>query len=143
MDYNEAAQHLETARRTEQRSAQRGAWAATLVASATVLAIGVMADLEMWWIAGIVVIAFVALWAARPVRLRFDWSDRTGAWMVVGGVILAAAAYIVVQFPVRAAGLATPNLIGAAVAVVVILLLCRAGLARMARSSRNAAESTS
>ncbi|MDN6533990.1 MAG: hypothetical protein L0K63_06925 [Yaniella sp.] len=85
----------------------------------------------MVWLSGLIVLGQASLWAARPLRSRLDWSDRVGTWLVVGGGILVTAAYIAVQFPLRSAGVTTPNTMGALAAVVVILLVCRAGLQRL------------
>ena len=85
----------------------------------------------MVWLFGLSVLGQASLWAARPLRSRLDWSDRVGTWLVVGGGILVIAAYIAVRFPLRSAGVTTPNTMGAFAAVVVILLVCRAGLQRL------------
>lgn len=85
----------------------------------------------MVWLSGLSVLGQASLWAARPLRSRLDWSDRVGTWLVVGGRILVIAAYIAVRFPLRSAGVTTPNTMGAFAAVVVILLVCRAGLQRL------------
>lgn len=135
MDRDEAADQLERAHSVRRLSARGGAWIATIVASVAVLGIGVVADLDMWWLSGLVILGVAGVWAARPLRSRFDWSNRVGVGLFLGGSILALAAYILVQFPVRAAGWSMPNTIGAVVAIIVILVLCRAGLVRMALSS--------
>lgn len=132
MDHNEAADRLEEADRVRRLSARSGAWIAAVTASVAVLAMGVVADLDMWWLSGLVLLGLVGIWTAQPLRSRFDWSNLSGAWLVGGGGVLAVAVYIAVQFPVRAAGWAAPNTIGAIAAIIVILVLCRAGLHRMA-----------
>lgn len=84
----------------------------------------------MVWLSGLIVLGLASLWAARPLRSRLDWSDRAGMWLVVGGGNLAIAAYVAAQFPLPLAGVTTANTMGALAAVVVILLVCRAGLQR-------------
>lgn len=132
MDHNEAAARLTETHRLARLSAKSGAWIMTITASVAVLAIGVVADLDMLWLSGLVVLGLAGMWAARPLRSRLDWSDRIGAWLVGGGAVLAIAAYIAVQFPARASDWAAPNTIGALAASIVILVLCRAGLQHMA-----------
>lgn len=65
-------------------------------------------------------------------------SAKRGAWItaiVTSIAVLAIATYIVVQFPLRSAEVTTPNTIGALAAGVVILVVCRAGLQRLASST--------
>lgn len=116
-------------------SAKSGAWGTSLAVSAAVLAIGVVVDVGVLWLLGLVVLGLVGLWALRPLRSRLTWSDRFGAWLVVGGAVLALVVDVAVQFPVRAAGWPAPNTIGALAAVVVILTFCRAGLQRLASAA--------
>ncbi|MDP3951974.1 hypothetical protein [Microbacterium sp.] len=138
MNSDEASARLVEVRRLGRLSAKSGAWATSIAVSVAVLAIGVVVDLEMLWLLGLVALGLVGLWAARPLRSRLAWSDRGGAWLVVGGAVLALVADVAVQFPVRAAGWAAPNTMGALVAVVVILIFCRAGLQRLAIAAPSA-----
>jgi hypothetical protein len=131
MDADEAAGRLAEVQRVNRRSAAFGAWVTVAVVSVAVLAMGVVNDLEMVWLSGLIVLGVVGLWMVRPLRSRVDWSDRAGAWLVGGGGVLAVVAYVGVQIPVRAAGWEAPNTLGAVAAVVVILVLCRAGLERV------------
>ncbi|MGV0156342.1 hypothetical protein ACSW29_23685 [Rhodococcus sp. GB-02] len=140
MDSNEAANRLAEVRRMNRLSARKGARGTSLVLSVAALAIGAVLDLDMMYLSGLVVLAVVGLLSIGSIRPRLTWSDRGGAWLVGGGAVLALAAYIAVQFPVRAAGWIAPNTIGALAAVVVILIFCRAGLQRLASAS-TAAES--
>lgn len=135
MDSDEAADRLAQAHRLNRLSAKRGAWITAIVTSIAVLAIGAVVDLNMVWLAGLIVLGLAGLWTARPLRSRLDWSNRVGACLVVGGGILAIATYIVVQFPLRSAEVTTPNTIGALAAGVVILVVCRAGLQRLASAT--------
>lgn len=135
MDSNEAASRLAEVHRINRLSARKGAWATSLVVSVAALAIGAVLDLDMVYLSGLVVLATIALLSIRSIRPRLTWTDRVGVWMLGGGIVLAIAVYIAVQFPVRAAGWLAPNTIGALAAVVVILVLCRAGLQRLAGAS--------
>lgn len=135
MDSNEAARRLAEVQRVNHLSVRRGAWVTSLVVSVAVLAIGVVLDLDMVHLSGLIVLAVVGLLSIRSIRPRLTWSDRVGAWLVGGGAVLALAAYVAVQFPVRAAGWIAPNTIGALAAIVVILVFCRAGLQRLANAS--------
>ena len=116
-------------------SVRRGAWVTSLVISAAALANGVVLDLGMVYLSGLIVLGVVGLLSIRSIRPRLTWSDRIGAWLVGGGAVLALAAYVAVQIPARAAGWIAPNTIGALAAIVVILIFCRAGLQRLANAS--------
>lgn len=135
MDSSEAADRLAQARRTNRLSARSGAWVTALAVSVALVAAGVVVDLDMVWLVGLVVLGLVGLWAVHPLRSRLDWSDRAGTWLLVVGALLALAAGIAVQFPARAAEWPVPNTIGALAAAVVILLVCRPGLQRLANTS--------
>ncbi|NJI61298.1 hypothetical protein HCX50_17880 [Microbacterium oxydans] len=132
MDSNEAAARLAAVKQTKSVSVRNGAWIASLVASAGALAIGLMLDMDMVYLSAFIVLGIVGLFSMLSIRLRLTWSDRRGAWLVWGGALLALAAFAAVQLPVRAAGWVLPNTIGALAAVVVILLVCRPGLQRLA-----------
>lgn len=133
MEHQAALDRLEESRHWRHRSVQAAASGASGVAGSYVVALGLVVDLEMWWIVGLLALAAVGLEARVSVRGRFDWSRRDGAAMVIGGGLLALALYVGVQFPVRAADWSVPNTVGGVAAAVVILLVCRAGLLRMAR----------
>jgi ABC-type enterochelin transport system permease subunit len=135
MNSDDAAARLARVDEVRGMSAKTGAWITSLAVAVAVVAIGVVVDLEMLWLLGLVVLGLVGLWAVRPLRSRLQWSDRVGTALVVGGAVLALVADIAVQFPVRAAGWAAPNTIGALAAAVVILLVCRAGLQRLATAA--------
>ncbi|VXB25761.1 conserved membrane hypothetical protein [Pseudoclavibacter sp. 8L] len=135
MDSNEAADRLAEVHRVNRLSSKKGAWVTSLLVSGAALLIGAVLDLDMIYLSGLVVLAAVGLLSIRSIRPRLTWTDRRGAWLVWGGAALALAAYIAVQFPVRAAGWIAPNTIGALAAVIVILVFCRAGLQRLASAS--------
>jgi len=135
MDSNEAAIRLAEAHRVNRLSARKGAWVTSLVLSTAALVIGGVLDMDMIYLLGLVVLAVVGLFSMRSIRPRLTWSDRRGAWLLCGGAVLALAAYVAAQFPVRAAGWIAPNTIGALAAVIVILVVCRAGLERLASAS--------
>ena len=135
MDSDEAAARLAAVKQVKSSSVRNGAWVASLVASMGALAIGAMLDMDMMYLSAFVVLGVVGLYSMLSIRLRLNWSDRRGAWLVWGGVMLALGAFAAVQFPVRAAGWILPNTIGALAAVVVILLVCRPGLQRLASAS--------
>lgn len=132
MDSDEAAARLAAVKQTKSVSVRNGAWVASLVASAGALAIGLMLDMDMIYLSAFVVLGIVGLFSMLSIRLRLNWSDRLGAWLVWGGALLALAVFAAVQFPVRAAGWILPNTIAAVAAIVVILLVCRPGLQRLA-----------
>lgn len=134
MNSDEAAAHLAEVHRVNRLTAKSGAWITSLAVSVAVLAIGVVVDLDMLWLLALVGLGSVALWSARPLRSRLTWSDRLGAWLIGGGAVLAVVANIAVQFPVRTAGWAAPNTIGAFAAAVIVLIFCRAGLQRLAHA---------
>lgn len=135
MNSDDAAARLARVNEVRGMSAKTGAWTTSLAVAVAVVAIGVVVDLEMLWLLGLVVLGLVGLWVVRPLRSRLQWSDRAGTALVVGGAALALVVDIAVQFPVRAAGWAAPNTIGALAAAVVILLVCRAGLQRLATAA--------
>jgi hypothetical protein len=135
MDSKEAADRLAEVRRVNILSARKGAWVTSLVVSAAALVIGAALDLDMIYLLGLVVLGAIGLLSIRSIRPRLTWSDRVGAWSVGGGAVLALAVYVAVQFPLRAAGWIAPNTVGAVAAVVVVLIVCRAGLQRLARAS--------
>lgn len=135
MDSDEAAHRLAEVHRVKRLSVRRGVWVMSLVISAAALANGVVLDLGMVYLSGLIVLGVVGLLSIRSIRPRLTWSDRIGAWLVGGGAVLALAAYVAVQFPARAAGWIAPNTIGALAAIVVILIFCRAGLQRLANAS--------
>ncbi len=138
MDSEEAAARLARTDRSTRLSARSGAWLTAAVVSAAVLAVGVVVDLELVWLSGLVALGVAGLWAARPLRPRLDWSDRIGSGLVVGGAVLAVIAYIGVQLAVRAAGWPAPHTCSALAAAVVVLLVCRAGLQRLASPAAGA-----
>ncbi|RKN68910.1 hypothetical protein D7252_15890 [Microbacterium sp. CGR2] len=138
MDSHEAAARLEEVRRMSRLSALSGAWVTSLAISVAVIAIGVVVDVDMLWLLGLVVLGLVGMWAVRPLRSRLRWSDRVGAWLIIGGAVLALLANIAVQFPVRAAELPAPNTVGALASAVVILTICRAGLQRLVSTAPTA-----
>jgi len=133
MEREEALGRLEAARQWGNRSASAAATGVAWVSASFALVLGVIADTNLWWLVGLLILGMVGLLARVSVRGRFDWSRRSGVALVYGGAFLALAAYVLVQFPVRAADWVVPNTIGGATAAVVILLICRAGLVRMAR----------
>lgn len=135
MNSDEAAARLAAVKQTKSLSVRSGAWAASLVASAGALAIGLMLDMDMVYLSAFIVLGIVGLFSMLSIRLRLTWSDHRGAWLVWGGALLALAAFAALQFPLRAAGWLLPNTIGALAAVVVILLVCRPGLQRLASAS--------
>lgn len=135
MDSKEAADRLAEVRRVNILSTRKGAWVTSLVVSAAALVIGAALDLDMIYLLGLVVLGAIGLLSIRSIRPRLTWSDRVGAWLVGGGAVLALAVYVAVQFPLRAAGWIAPNTVGAVAAVVVVLIVCRAGLQRLARAS--------
>ncbi len=132
MNNDDARNQLNLVRQTELRSARWGAFGTAFVAAVFVIATGVVIDLDMLWLLGLVVLGFVGLSVARPVRLRLDWSDRVGVSLLVVGVIAVIAAYLLTQSLVRSFELSAPNTLSAFAAALVIFGVCFPVLVRLA-----------
>lgn len=132
MNSEDAQDRLTLAREASRRSAHRGAVATAAITAVLVIALGVVVDLEMPWLLGLVVFGFVGLSVARPVKLRLDWSDRVGAVLLVASGLLAVAVYLLVQWLTRSAGWDAPNTFAALAAAAVILVACLPALMRLA-----------
>lgn len=127
------------ARQLERRSAWRGAfWAAALFAL-LVVALGVVVDLDVLWLAGLVVLGFVGLSLARPLRLRIDWTDHLGVGLVTAGGVVAVVAYVMMQFLARSIEWTAPNTLSGFAAALVIFAICLPALARLATRGTAAA----
>lgn len=106
MSNADARNQLNLVRRNEHHSARGGAFGTASIAAALVLATGVVIDLDMLWLLGLVVLGFVGLSVARPLRLRLDWSDRVGmSLLVVGGVSLCSSSRVLGHFLKKVIGL--------------------------------------
>lgn len=132
MNSEDAQDRLSIAREASRRSARRGAVATAAITAVLVIALGVVVDLEMPWLLGLVALGFVGLSVARPVKLRLNWSDRTGAVLLVASGLVAVAVYLLMQWLTRSAGWDAPNTFSALAASVVILVACLPALMRLA-----------
>lgn len=133
MSNADARNQLNLVRRNEHHSARGGAFGTASIAAALVLATGVVIDLDMLWLLGLVVLGFVGLSVARPLRLRLDWSDRVGmSLLVVGGGLVVVAAYLLTQSLVRSFDSGAPNTLSACAATLAIFVVCLPVLVRLA-----------
>ncbi len=132
MSSEDARNRLNLVRQTERRSARRGAFGTASVAATLVIATGVVIDIDMLWLLGLVVLGFVGLSVARPVRLRLDWSDRVGVSLLVAGGLTVVASYLLAQSPVRSFEWGAPNTLSACAATLVIFVACLPVLVRLA-----------
>ena len=132
MNNHDALDSLNSARAAARRSARRGAFATAVIAASLIIAIGVVVDLEMLWLLALVVLGYVGLSVARPLKLRLNWSDRTGAVLFVASALAAVAVYLLVQALARSATWPTPNTVSALAAAGMIFLACLPALVRLA-----------
>ncbi|GAA2177733.1 hypothetical protein GCM10009847_05000 [Leucobacter tardus] len=121
MDEPEAQNQLNLIRRAQHKSARHGALLATVAMASLVLAIAVVVDLEMIWLLGIVVLGFVGAAAARPLRLRLNWSDRFGICLLALTIVTTFGVYVLVQQVARSLEWPAPNTISAFSAAFLIL----------------------
>ncbi|MBF4567170.1 hypothetical protein ITJ57_00195 [Plantibacter sp. VKM Ac-2880] len=135
MDHEDAQDRLNQARDASRRSARQGALTTAILTAVLIIALGVVVDLDMVWLLGLVAIGFVAMSLARPVRLRLDWSDRTGVLLLTASGVAVAVVYVVTQWIARSAGVPVPNTVSAVVAAVVVFAACLPALARLANGS--------
>ncbi|SKC35776.1 hypothetical protein [Plantibacter cousiniae (nom. nud.)] len=135
MDHEDAQDRLNQARDASRRSARQGAFTTAILTAVLIIALGVVVDLDMVWLLGLVAIGFVALSLARPVKLRLDWSDRTGVLLLTASGVAVAVVYVVTQWIARSAGVSVPNTVSAVVAAVVVFAVCLPALVRLAIGS--------
>ncbi|TKK00036.1 hypothetical protein PlfCFBP13513_12060 [Plantibacter flavus] len=135
MDHEDAQGRLNQARDASHRSARQGALTTAILTAVLIIALGVVVDLDMVWLLGLVAIGFVALSLARPVKLRLDWSDRTGVLLLTASGVAVAVVYVVTQWIARSAGVSVPNTVSALVAAVVVFAVCLPALVRLANGS--------
>lgn len=135
MDHEDAQDRLNQARDASRRSARQGALTTAILTAVLIIALGVVVDLDMVWLLGLVAIGFVALSLARPVKLRLDWADRTGVLLLTASGVAVAVVYVVTQWIARSAGVSAPNTVSAIVAAVVVFAACLPALVRLATGS--------
>ncbi|MBD8464670.1 hypothetical protein IFU30_00180 [Plantibacter sp. CFBP 8798] len=135
MDHEDAQDRLNQARDASRRSARQGALTTAILTAVLIIALGVVVDLDMVWLLGLVAIGFVALSLARPVKLRLDWADRTGVLLLTASGVAVAVVYVVTQWIARSAGVSVPNTVSALVAAVVVFAVCLPALVRLANRS--------
>ena len=132
MSNEDARNQLNLVRRTERLSARGGAFGTASIAAVLVLATGVVIDLDMLWLLGLVVLGFIGLSVARPIRLRLDWSDRVGVSLLIVGGLVVVAAYLLTQSLVRSFDSGAPNTLSACAATLAIFVVCLPVLVRLA-----------
>ncbi|WP_431031095.1 hypothetical protein [Plantibacter sp. RU18] len=132
MNEEDARNRLSASRDASHRSARQGALGTAVITAALVIALGAVVDLEMLWLLGLVVLGFVALSVARPLKLRLDWSDRRGMLLFAASGLAVIAAYLLTQWLARSVGWVAPNTISAFASAVVIFAACLPALARLA-----------
>lgn len=135
MDHEDAQDRLNQARDASRRSASQGALTTAILTAVLIIALGVVVDLDMVWLLGLVAIGFVAVSLARPVKLRLDWSDRTGVLLLTASGVAVAVVYVATQWIARSAGVSVPNTVSAVVAAVVVFAVCLPALVRLANGS--------
>jgi len=135
MDHEDAQDRLNQARDASRRSARQGALTTAILTAVLITALGVVVDLDMVWLLGLVAVGFVALSLARPVKLRLDWADRTGVLLLTASGVAVAVVYVVTQWIARSAGVSVPNTVSAVVAAGVVFAVCLPALVRLANGS--------
>jgi len=140
MKAQDAQAALNESARRRQQTVQAGSapwpWSLVLSAAATLVAIGVVTDLDMIWLYGLVILAAWPIVTTNGVKLRRTRESRGWAAALAVTFLLALLADIAVQFVVRGADLAMPNTLGAAAAAATVIAVCRPVQARMAASLR-------
>lgn len=132
MNHDDAQDRLNAARDASRRAARQGALGTAVITSVLIIALGVVVDLDMLWLLGLVALGFVALSVSRPLKLRLDWSDRLGTLLLTMSGVVVAAVYVLVQWAARSADLVAPNTVSALAAAVVVFAVCLPALVRLA-----------
>ena len=126
MDSREARETLADVAARRQHTVDTGSapwpWPQMVLTAVLVVACGVVIDLDMIWVAGLLLTAAAGLWTSKLVSLR-----RTRSWAaaVTLSIVAALAADVGVQFVVRGADIPAPNTWGAAAAALVLLVVSR------------------
>lgn len=138
MDVREAQDALDQAARRRRQAIDAGtaAWSPRVTWSicASVLALGVLTDVDMIWLWVVLMLMGVGVAWSNGVRLKPTRSSRRWQVALTGTFVLAFAAHVVGQFPARALDWPLPNTIGAAAACLVIVTVARPVQARLAAS---------
>jgi len=138
MNSQEAQAALVESRRRQQQTVQAGSapwpWSLVLTAAGTLVAIGLITDLDMIWMMALVILGAWGIFTTSGVKLRETRSSRNWGVALGATFALALAADIAVQFVVRGADLPLPNTWGAAAAALTIIIVSRPVQARMAAS---------
>lgn len=132
MNSEDAQNRLTLARQGQRRSARWGAFGTAAITAVLVIALGVVIDLDMLWLLGLVALGFVGLSVARPLQLRLNWSDRIGVVLLVASGFAVVAAYLLTQFLTRSSEWDAPNTLSSLVAALVIFIACMPALVRLA-----------
>ncbi len=140
MDHHEAQAALAESTRRRQQTIDAGSapwpWRTVLVIAGAIVALGLVNDLEMVWLSGVVVLVVAGAVTTKAVALRGAKSP--GNWLAVLLIVFVVAlgADIAVQFVVRGADLPLPNTWGATAAAAIVIVLARPLQARAAASLR-------
>lgn len=132
MNHEETRRRLDLARQNQMRAARSGALRTALVMAVLLVAVAVVVDLDMLWLLSLVVLGFVGLSLARPMRLRLDWSDRSGVVLLIVSIVAVVVAYVLTQTFVRSLEWTAPNTLSALVAALVLFVACTPILIRLA-----------
>lgn len=135
MNNDDARDRLNLARQSQRRAARSGALATVVGTAVFLVAVTAVVDLDMLWLLGLVMLGFVALSLARPVRLRLNWSDRLGVALLATSIVAVIAAYVLAQALLRSLDWTAPNTLSALVAGVVLFAACTPALVRLATRS--------
>lgn len=138
MNSQEAQAALLEARRRRQQTVAAGTtpwpWSLVLSAAGTLVALGLITDLNMIWMTALLVIGAWGTFKTNGVKLRETRASRNWAWALGATFVLALAADVAVQFVVRGADVPLPNTWGAAAAALTIIGASRPVQARLAAS---------
>jgi len=140
MNPTEAQAALAESARRQQQTIQAGRapwpWSLVLLGAATLVALGLIADLNLVWLNVLVIIAASALGTTKGVQLRATRASRGWGAALAATFLLALLADIAVQFLARDADLPLPNTFAAATAGLSVILVSRPVQFRVAASRR-------
>jgi len=140
MNSNEAQAALAESARRRRQTIQAGGepwpWSLVLMGAGTLVAFGLIADLEMVWLTALVILGVSALGTTSAVKLRETRASRRWGAALAATFLLALLADIAVQFVARDAEFFAPNTLAAVAAGLTVILVSRPVQARMAASRR-------
>ncbi|MFW6775908.1 hypothetical protein ACOACO_16605 [Nocardioides sp. CPCC 205120] len=131
MDHQEAAARLQEHRQLERTSARAASWSIAGSLAGLAVGTGIVVDADMVWLIAVFVFFWSASFGRSAVKARTSGADQRRVGLFAGSLVVALAAYVLVQFPARAAELPVPNTIGGLAAAVVLLAVARPCYSRM------------